>query len=201
MKTKILFNMSVFLILFGVNLLPVQAQKNTTNRGNSNKDNNRSYIGLRYLGPRIPYTLPAYLDHPKGIQYFGSWIVDDPGYPSLALGSRATVYGISQVKKGNQEMLWFEIVVNRDRTGNPSQWLVIDVLTLPKTNKSYTMVGQGGSCRRNGVSDHDIIAVAKIQDTEYFRQIQKAWRANRKTRKFEAISTKGVICENTGYGL
>ncbi|MBE9056555.1 hypothetical protein IQ237_11040 [Sphaerospermopsis sp. LEGE 08334] len=63
------------------------------------------------------------------------------------------------------------------------------------------MVGQGGSCRRNGVSDHDIIAVAKIQDTEYFRQIQKAWRANRKTRKFEAISTKGVICENIGYGL
>jgi hypothetical protein len=109
------------------------------------------------------------------------------------------VYGISQVKKGNQEMLWFEIVVNRDGTGNPSR-LVIDVLTVPKTNKSYTMVGQGGSCLRNGVSDHDIIAVAKIQDTEYFRQIQKAWRANRKTRKFEAISTKGVICLNTDSG-
>jgi hypothetical protein len=200
MKSNILFNLSVFLILFGVNLLPVQAQKNT-NRVNSNKDNNQSYIGLRYdPPPLLDAYKPNYLDHPKGIQYFGGWIVDDPGYPSLAPGSRATVYGISQVKKGNQEMLWFEIVVNRDRTGNPSQWLVIDVLTLPKTNKSYTMVGQGGSCRRNGVSDHDIIAVAKIQDTEYFRQIQKAWRANRKTRKFEAISTKGVICLNTDSG-
>lgn len=198
MKSKILFNLSVFLILFGVNLLPVHAQKNT-NQVNSNKDNNRSYIGLRYLGPRVPYTPPAYLDHPKGIQYFGSWTVDDPGYPSLRLGSRATVYGISWVKKGNQEMLWFQIVVNRDRTGNRIQRLVIDVLTLPKINKPYTMVG--GECLRNGVSDLDIIAVAKDTNSEYFRQIQKAWRANRKTRKFEAISTKGVICENIGYGL
>ena len=198
MKSKILFNLSVFLILFGVDLLPVHAQKNT-NQVNSNKDNNRSYIGLRYLGPRVPYTLPAYLDHPKGIQYFGGWVVDDPGYPSLRLGSRATVYGISWVKKGNQEMLWFYMVVNRDRTGNRIQRLVIDVLTLPKINKPYTMVG--GECLRNGVSDLDIIAVAKDTNSEYFRQIQKAWRANRKTRKFEAISTKGVICENTGYGL
>jgi hypothetical protein len=172
MKSKLLFNLSVFLILFGVNLLPVHAQTNTTNRGNSNKNNNRSYIGLRYRGPRLPYTLPAYLDHPKGIQYFGSWIVDEPGYPSLTPGRIATVYGISRVKKGNQEMLWFEIVVNRDRTRNPSQWLVIDVLTLPQINKSYTMVGHGGSCLRNGVSDLEIIAIAKIQDTEYVRQIQ-----------------------------
>ncbi|PPJ62717.1 hypothetical protein CUN59_14130 [Cuspidothrix issatschenkoi CHARLIE-1] len=66
-------------------------------------------------------------------------------------------------------------------------------------NKSYTLIGY--DCLRNGIRDYSIIAVAKIQDTEYFRQIQKAWRANRKTRKFEAISTKGVICENTGYGL
>ncbi|MBO1070725.1 MAG: hypothetical protein HEQ13_15785 [Dolichospermum sp. DEX189] len=62
------------------------------------------------------------------------------------------------------------------------------------------MVGHGGSCLRNGVSDLEIIAIAKIQDTEYFRQIQKAWRANLKTRKFEAISTKGVMCLNTGSG-
>ena len=80
-------------------------------------------------------------------------------------------------------------------------WLVIDVLTLPKINKSYTMVGHGGSCLRNGVSDLDIIAVAKDTNSEYFRQIQKAWRANRKTRKFEAISRKGVICENPGSPL
>jgi hypothetical protein len=192
MKSKILFNLSVFLILFGVDLLPVHAQKNT-NQVNSNKDNNRSYIGLRYLGPRVPYTHPAYLDHPKGIQYFGGWVVDDIEYP------KPSVYGISRVKKGNQEMLWFYMVVDRDRKGNPSQLLVLDVFSVPKMNKSYTLIGY--DCLRNGIRDYSIIAVAKIQDTEYFRQIQKAWRANRKTRKFEAISTKGVICENTGYGL
>ncbi|WP_243406945.1 hypothetical protein [Cuspidothrix issatschenkoi] len=189
MKSKILFNLSVFLILFGVDLLPVHAQKNT-NQVNSNKDNNRSYIGLRYLSPLVT---PGYLDHPKGIQYFGGWVVDDVEYP------KRSVYGISRVKKGNQEMLWFDMVVDRDRKGNPSQLLVLDVFSVPKMNKSYTLIGY--DCLRNGIRDYSIIAVAKIQDTEYFRQIQKAWRANRKTRKFEAISTKGVICENTGYGL
>ncbi|MBD2131373.1 hypothetical protein H6F47_02595 [Sphaerospermopsis sp. FACHB-1094] len=66
-------------------------------------------------------------------------------------------------------------------------------------NKSYTLIGY--HCLRNGIRDYSIIAVAKDTNSEYFRQIQKAWRANRKTRKFEAISTKGVICENTGYGV
>ena len=123
----------------------------------------------------------------------GSWVVDDIEYPKPSL------YGISRVKKGNQEMLWFDMVVDRDRKGNPSQLLVLDVFSVPKMNKSYTLIGH--HCLRNGIRDYSIIAVAKIQDTEYFRQIQKAWRANRKTRKFEAISTKGVICENPGYGL
>jgi hypothetical protein len=188
MKSKILLNLSVFLILFGVNLLPVYAQKNT-NRVNSKKDNNRSYIGLRYLGPRLPYTLPAYLDHPKGIQYFGGWVADDVEYP------KPSVYGISRVKKGTQEMLWFEMFVDRDRR------LVLDVFNVPKMNKSYTLIGGHHLCLRNGIRDSSIIAVAKIQDAEYFRQIQKAWRANLKTRKFEAISTKGVICENIDYGI
>lgn len=191
MKSKILFNWIVFLILFGVNLLPVHAQKNTYNRGNSNKDNNQSYIGLRY---RHPHAIPNYLDYPKGVQYFGGWVVDDPEYPSLNPGRRTTVYGISQVTKGNQEMLWFEIHIDREGI----ERLVIDVLHIPKINKPYDI--HGGSCLRNGVSDLEVIAVAKIQDTDYFRQIQKAWRANRKTRKFEAISTKGVVCLNTGSG-
>ncbi|MTJ29106.1 hypothetical protein FJR37_04530 [Aphanizomenon sp. UHCC 0183] len=68
-------------------------------------------------------------------------------------------------------------------------------------NKSYTLIGGHHLCLRNGIRDSSIIAVAKIQDAEYFRQIQKAWRANLKTRKFEAISTKGVICENIDYGI
>ncbi|MEA5615505.1 hypothetical protein [Nodularia spumigena] len=198
MKSKIIFNLSVFLILFGVNLLPVNAQKNTIHRVNSNKNNNQIYIGIRYR-----HNFPGYyLNYPKGIQHLGGWVVDDPGNLSLDPGhSIATPeYGISQVKKGNQEMLWFEILVDRDRNGNPNRWLVLDVFNVPKIDKSYTMVGHGGSCLRNGISDIEIIAIAKLEDTEELRQIQKAWRANRKTRKFEAISTKGVICFNTGSG-
>jgi hypothetical protein len=189
MKSKTIFNLSVFLILFGVNLLPVNAQKNT-NISNSNRDNNRSYVGLQYSRHN---STSNNLDYPKGIEYVAGWVVDDVQYPNL------NVYGISRVKKGNQEMLWLEMVADRDRTGNPSKWLVLDVFNVPKINKSHTLIGH--FCLRNGVRDYEIIAIAKIQDVPYYRQIQKAWRANQKTRKFEAISTKGISCENVGYGV
>jgi hypothetical protein len=47
-----------------------------------------------------------------------------------------------------------------------------------------------------GVGDPGIIVIAKLQNSQDLRQIQKAWRANLKTRKFEAISTKAIVCQN-----
>jgi hypothetical protein len=137
-----------------------------------------SYMGLRYEGKNLP----------RGLKDLGGWIVGDP-YASR-------VYGISHVKKGNQQILWLEIVtIDKNRRNNHQ---VIDVLNLPKLNKSEQI---NSFCMLKGVRDPEIIVIAKYQDTEYFRNIKKAWRANRTSGKFEQISTQNIACENLGWGV
>jgi hypothetical protein len=97
-------------------------------------------------------------------------------------------------------MLWFEIIFT-DSQGK-ANYQVIDVLNLPKLSKSEIVIGgQAGVCLLRGVPDQEITVIAKYQDTEYLRQIKKAWRANRKSNKFEEVSTRNIACENPGWGV
>jgi hypothetical protein len=143
------------------------------------KQNSPSYIGLRYR------------DIPKGLKDLGGWIVGNP--------QAGREYAIAHVKKGNQEMLWFEILVSIDSQGKPT-FQVIDVLNLSKLNKS-DQIGHNGSCLLKGVRDPEIVAIVKYQDSEYWRQIKKAWRSNRNLGKFEEISPRNIACENPGWGV
>lgn len=144
------------------------------------KQNNQNYIGLRYQ------------DKPRGLKDLGGWIVGDP--------NASRVYGISHIVKQNQEMLWFEIIFT-DSQGKLN-FQVIDVLNLPKLSKSEGVLGgQSSVCLLRGVRDQEITVIAKYQDTQYLRQIKKAWRANRKSNKFEGISTRNIACENPAWGL
>ena len=143
------------------------------------KQKNQSYIGLRYR------------DVPKGLKDLGGWIVGET--------EAGIEYAIARVQKGNQDMLWFEILVSRDSKGTPT-FLVIDVLKLPKLNK-LDQIGHGGSCLRNKVRDPEIVTITEYQDAEYWRQIKKAWRSNRNSGQFEEISTRNIICENPGWGV
>ncbi|MGH1394545.1 MAG: hypothetical protein ACRAVC_10995 [Trichormus sp.] len=143
------------------------------------KQNNQSYIGLLYR------------DVPTGLKDLGGWVVGNI--------QEGREYAIAHVKKGNQEMLWFEVLVSRDNKGKPI-FQVIDVLYLPKLNKSE-QIGHGGSCLQNRVRDPEIVAIAKYQDAEYWRQIKKAWRSNRQIGKFEEISPRNIVCQNPGWGV
>ncbi|MFM7408890.1 MAG: hypothetical protein ACKO3K_20085 [Cuspidothrix sp.] len=142
------------------------------------KSDNSNYIGLRYDRTNFP----------KDLKDVGGWIVGD-SYSNI-------LYSISHVVKKNQEMLWFQIIT-RDKYGiNNHQ--VIDVLNLPKLNKSE---GINSFCLIKGVRDPEITAIIKYQETEYFKNIKKAWRANRKSGKFEQIFTRNIVCENQGWGV
>lgn len=147
------------------------------------KQNNQNYIGLRYK------------DIPTGLEYISGWTVGDP--------NASRVYGISRIVKGNQEMLWFQIIFT-DSQGK-ANYQVIDVLNLPKLSKSETLLGGPAfACLLRGVREQEIIAVIaryQGQNTQYLRQIKKAWRANRKSNKFEEISTRNIACENPAWGL
>ena len=80
--------------------------------------------------------------------------------------------------------------------------LVTDVLQLPKTElNGYHIVEQ--SCLTDKW-DPEIIALVKDakNNPEYFHIIKKAWRANRKTGKFEKIPARKVKkCGNESDGI
>jgi hypothetical protein len=141
---------------------------------------NRNYIGLRYKNV------------PKGLTDLGGWVVGN----DLVNGRE---YVVANVKKGAQQMLWLEVILARDTEGRPT-YQVIDVLNLPTITNSVQLT-HGGQCERNGVTDPELITIARYQDTAELRQILRAWRANRRSGKFEVASVRNIVCSNRGQGI
>lgn len=137
-----------------------------------------SYIGLTYK------------NLPQSIQYLGGWVVGDT--------FNGREYVVSHLKKGTQEILWFEIIQSRDSQGQPIRQ-VIDTMNLPKKAASEQM--SGNMCKRNGVRNSEIIVFVKNENAPYLSKIARAWRSNRQSGRFEAISTRGIVCENPGWGV
>jgi hypothetical protein len=175
--------LSIFCLLattvFGTGL-PVVSQ--TVNQSSIviAQSNPRSYIGLQYR------------DFPAGVNNLGGWIID--------IGDNGKFnFGVSHVRQGSKEMLWLERFVRRDSAGVATM-RVIDVLELPAISKSQTLTSPR-FCTQNGKKNRDLIAIVEATDKEYRTQIHRAWRANRSTGKFESTSTKGIVCENPGWGV
>ncbi|HEX8494805.1 MAG TPA: hypothetical protein VF658_18325 [Pyrinomonadaceae bacterium] len=153
---------------------PVRGQRNAS-AGESAK-----YIGLRH-GPSLP----------AGLQEVGGSLVSDVG--------DVKEYGMSEVHKGKVKMLWFERLTHRDDSG-AAYWEVKDVLVLPKILRKQILVYS--LCFLAQKPDGEIAAIADEEfEAEFFTRIRRAWRANRKTEKFEEISVKGIKCRNEGYGV
>ncbi len=140
----------------------------------------------RYVGLRFQKSLPA------GLKWVGGALVSHP-YED------AEQYGLSEVHRGRVKMLWFEFMTGRDGAGQP-HWEVKDVFLLPRTRRHESLIYS--SCFSGGKPDREIVAVVDHRpDVEFFTRVSRAWRANRATGKFEAIPTKGIKCENAGYGM
>lgn len=135
------------------------------------------YIGLRY-GP----------DLPRGLVYGGGGLITDP-YKDT------TQFGLTHVTRGSTNMIWFELLTHHDAKGK-AYWEVLDVTsTPPLRRKQYVMVTL---CLFNNKPDPEIAAVVESVPRSYNLRVIKAWRANRQSRKLEAISVKGVKCEMQG---
>jgi hypothetical protein len=93
-------------------------------------------------------------------------------------------------------MLWFELGTHHDTAGH-AFWEVLDVITLPAMNRNqilfYTL------CLFNDQPDPEIAAIVQpLRRGGYETRTLRAWRANRKTRKFEEAPAKNVKCEMQG---
>lgn len=96
-------------------------------------------------------------------------------------------------------MLWFEYMTHLDDKGI-AQWEVKDVMVLPRVPKKQVLAYY--NCFLNNRPDGEIAAVLDYEPgVEYFTRAHRAWRANRQTEKFETIPTKGIKCENLGFGM
>ena len=138
------------------------------------------YVGLRH-GPSLP----------RGLKGTGGGLISD--------ASDAVEYAVSEVQKGRVKMLWFDRLTHRDDSGK-AHWEVKDVLVLPAIPRKQVLVY--ALCFSGQNRDKEIIAVADYQPgEEYLTRVRRAWRANRKTEKFEEILTEGIRCENVDYGV
>jgi hypothetical protein len=104
-------------------------------------------------------------------------------------------YGLSVYAKSGYYIVVFDWSIPSEKV----KYKLLDILRVgpikPQQDIILTM------CRLNEKHDSQIIALVKTNNSEYFKTIYKAWRANKKTGRFEAISTKGIDCLNDGYGL
>jgi hypothetical protein len=141
---------------------------------------NQSLIGLRYQSSSLP----------DGVNLQGGWLIGQLSAPPI--------YAVSVVTQGTQPMLWFEQVVAANASGVTSE--VLDVISLPNLSDSEELVGTGGECQQNGVTDPEVIAIAHYTETEFLTEISQAWRTNRSTGKFETVSPVEVRCQNPGFG-
>lgn len=139
----------------------------------------------RYIGLRYEKTLPA------GLKWVGASLVSDPYKDTRQ-------YSLMEVHRGRVKMLWFKFMTERDAAGQP-HWEVKDVLVLPRLTRTQLLTY--AVCFSGNRPDGEIVAVVEYTDTEFFRRVRRAWRANRATETFEQIPTRGIKCTNEGHGM
>lgn len=104
-------------------------------------------------------------------------------------------FGIAQIKNKELNVILFNKVV----PGLKATFEILDTLQIRNLKETEYISYQ--LCRKDSINDSEIIAVVLFEDTEYYTEVLKAWRANRKTGKIIEIETTGIDCMNEGYGV
>jgi hypothetical protein len=107
-------------------------------------------------------------------------------------------YIINHVTRAKLQLIWFCLLIDRDIDGMPIL-KIIDIIRLPEIQKGEELLM--GTCHYEDEVDPEIIAIVKYSDSGIQATVQKAWRANRITKKLEKISTEFVNCFNESYYL
>lgn len=135
-----------------------------------------------YIGSTYP-PLPKEIKKESGI------VIGDP--------IQNIMYSVAWISKGQEQMLWFSNAKS-DVKNADIVWTVLDAIPVLKYKHGETLVI--GLCSINNEPDPEILALVKYaEDQEFFRNIVKAWRANRVTKSFETIKPNGISCANESY--
>ena len=150
-----------------------------TSAGPNATNEKRPYIGLRYAGDKLP----------PGHKWIGGALLTDPY-------SDEKQYGVTEVSKGRLRMMWLDRLTHHDAAGN-AHWEIKDVLFLPSMRKDQLLFYVG--CFQANKPDSELVVITdSVVRGGYYARARHAWRANRKTEKFQQIPVAGIKCEGQG---
>jgi hypothetical protein len=104
-------------------------------------------------------------------------------------------FGIAFSHSETQTFLLFFKIENTKK-------IIIDILAIDKKDLSGNKLTE--YCYSKKGADSELIAIVEESnsDSEFYTKILKAWRANRKSEKFEKIKPKKILkCNNESYGI
>lgn len=107
-----------------------------------------------------------------------------------------STYTVSDYYDKDNEIVALERLV--DTKGSRMKFCLLDILEVPKLKKNqYLDFGNG---MLNQKPDPEIISIIEVTNPDVltYTNVIKAWRANRKTGKFEEMDTKGIVVNNEG---
>lgn len=140
------------------------------------------YIGLEYKGV-VPDTVL-----PNGVKHLGGALISDYKVNP--------VHAISQVSKGQTQMLWLEVSTGKNEMG-VTGWKVLDVISFPAlTGAGHVMIplDPAVECLRGGEVVPNLIALGRIDRRRGSFTAKRAWIADLTKKKFTPASVRGLRC-------
>lgn len=149
------------------------------------------YIGLKHQGFRFDQADP---NLPEGWELMLGTLLTDL--------SPTSFLSLSVFRRSNELMLWYELGTRSDPQQTYPSFEVLDVAEVSIEFGEWIYQGRfpDGCSRGNGV-ESEIIAIGQAEDAPQLNNIRKAWWANPRSRKLEAISPEGVVCQNPAWGI
>jgi hypothetical protein len=131
-------------------------------------------------GINIPYNATSWV----------SWVVHD---------STGVNYLINDYEVDSLHLLILSYHLPIDKsTGKMLPRKILDIMALRFDESLMNLVDRWCDC--NGTKDESIFAVVLDTNTQFFEEIVRARRVDTKFGRFVEIATKGIRCENMGYG-
>ncbi len=134
-----------------------------------------------------PYIGAVYPPSPSGWQ---------DGRAALTATVGDVQYIVQELAQPNGQMLWFMKSTGRDAQGHFT-WAVTDVLVRADIKEPGGLIW--GFCTLNDQPDEEIVALGERKEG-VMENVQRAWRANHTTGRFEPMATTGIVCQDEPIG-
>ena len=140
------------------------------------------------------------LDSVMGRQWDGDASPIPRGRPQSAWlidfrNDSSPVFGVSIHVARGRRLLTFARVVRQSR--QLPVWVTLDAAWLPPLRRGFRIASR---CRYERTVDEQVLALVRYTDTNWFTDVRAAWRANPGTGRIEVADTRGLSCENEGWG-